>query len=114
MADQSLTKSEAMSRLQSYKARMSRIREEARGVTKRTVSTALGAGAGFGVGYVRAKYGQTTLPGTDVDADLVVGLLVSAAGITGMAGDQSDHASAVGTGILAGYAALYARDSATA
>ena len=103
-----ITKTQALSRLESYKNRMAKVRDEARVVTKRTVSTALGTGAGFGVGYVRANYGEVKVPGTTVDADLTVGLAAAVLGITGLAGDQSDHAASIGTGVLAGYAALHA------
>lgn len=86
---------------------------QARAMTGRTVGTALCVGTGWAVGAARAKMGEGTekkllVPGTKIEADLAAGILLTLAGIVGLADDYSDELCAVGGGALTAYAAISA------
>lgn len=103
------SKTELASSLTRAKALASRARESAKAITKRTVSSALTVGAGAAVGVLHAEFGEggkVLLPGTEVEADLVLGIVTAGLGVAGVAGEYSDELAAIGSGALAGYAAI--------
>lgn len=111
MANLSLySKGDLAASLDRAKAVAKRARETTRQVTERTVQTGLAAGAGYAVGVAKNTMGgvggKLLLPGTQVEADLAAGIILSAGGILGLAGDKSPELLALGNGVLAGYLAV--------
>jgi len=86
---------------------------QARAMTGRTVGAALCVGTGWAVGAARAKMGEGThkqllIPGTKIEGDLALGILLTLAGVVGLADDYSEELCAVGSGALTAYAAISA------
>lgn len=95
------------------KATLANARKETKAITGRAVNGALTVGAGYGVGALRNKFGEgpekkLNIPGTEIEADLAVGVVCLLTGVAGMADDKSDLLTAVGAGTLGGYAAIQA------
>lgn len=91
------------------KAIAKKAREKTKEVTERAVQSGLTAGAGYAVGLAKNKLGdggKLLLPGTQVEADLAAGILLTAGGVLGLAGDKSPELLAIGNGVLAGYLAV--------
>lgn len=110
MADLALySKSQLASTVERMKGTVKRARETTKAMTERSVASALTAGAGYGVGVLKNKLGEDgklLIPGTSVEADLAAGVVLSLAGIMGLAGDKSSELLAVGNGVLAGHLAV--------
>jgi hypothetical protein len=110
MADLSLvSKGQLASTVERMKGTVKRARETTKAITERSVASALTAGSGYAVGVAKNKFGEggkLLIPGTSVEADLAVGVVLSMAGVMGMAGDKSPELLAVGNGILAGHLAV--------
>lgn len=86
-------------------------RAEAKGVALRGTTAGLAVGGGWAVGMARKKFGsggKTLIPGTEVEGDLAVGIVLTAAGLFGLGDEFSPQVAGLGSGILAGYAALSA------
>lgn len=107
----SKSKSELMNGLQRARATLVNAKKETKNITRRGANTALSAGAGYGVGALRSKFGsgpnkELYIPGTEVQGDLAVGVIASLVGVAGMADEQSDLLCAFGGGVLAGHLAI--------
>lgn len=103
------SKGDLAASLDRAKAMAKRARETTKQVTERAVQSGLTAGAGYAVGLAKNKMGEggkLLLPGTQVEADLAAGILLTAGGILGLAGDKSPELLAIGNGVLAGYLAV--------
>jgi len=110
MADLTLvSKSQLANTVERMKGTVKRARETTKAMTERSVASALTAGAGYGVGVMKKNFGEggkLYIPGTQVEADLAAGVVLSLAGIMGLAGDKSSELLAVGNGVLAGHLAV--------
>lgn len=112
MAEQ-MTLTEARGAVERYRGSLRRIREQAEVVSNRAVGLGANVALGAAVGAARKKWGEgpenkIAIPGTRIDADLAAGVVLALAGVTGMAGKQSEVVTAVGSGVLTGYATLAA------
>lgn len=94
-------------KLQSAQTRIKHAREKAEVVTNRVVTGTVTVAGGAAAGAINALWakpedgGVAKFPGTKLDADLATGLLITLAGVTDMAGKESDKALAFGSGMLA-------------
>jgi hypothetical protein len=73
----------------------------------------LTVGAGYAVGVARNSFGtgeekKLLIPGTEIEADLAVGVITTLAGAVGLADNYSDQLVALGSGMLAGNLAIKA------
>jgi delta 1-pyrroline-5-carboxylate dehydrogenase len=103
------SKSQLASALQRSKSIIAKARNETKLITKRTVNVGLTAGSGYLVGLARNKLGdggKLKIPGTEVDADLVAGVVMSVAGLAGFGDDYNEQLCSIGAGTLAGYLAI--------
>lgn len=108
-------KSELVAGYTRLKATMAKhkVVEKTKAVARRATNTAVAAGAGYGVGALRSKFGvgahkDIYIPGTDIEADLVTGVLCSGLGLTGMAEEYSDTLCSFGGGVMSAYLAIKA------
>lgn len=113
MADLDMTKTQALAALKRARTTMANVREKSRVPIARSVNGALTAGAGWGVGVMRSRYGEgadkrVLIPGLDMDADLVIGGGLLIAGVAGLGDKFSDAMVAMGGGTLAGHLAIEA------
>ena len=98
-------------KLEGAKARIERVRKEGEIIAGRVLDTSLTVAGGAAVGALRATMGDPAdnhhvhLPGTKVQAELAIGLALTGAAIMGAAGKYSEHANALGSGMLAVIAA---------
>jgi hypothetical protein len=110
MADLSLySKGQLAGTVERMKGSLKRARENTKAITERSVASALTAGSGYAVGVAKNKFGEggkLFIPGTSVEADLAAGVVLSLAGVMGMAGDKSAELLAIGNGVLAGHLAV--------
>lgn len=87
-----------------------RANEKTKLVAARGVNSGLTVAAGYGVGVLKNRMGDENgnvlIPGTNVQADLAAGVVLALAGVAGMGGNRADEIAAVGSGMLAGYAAV--------
>lgn len=105
------SKSEMARAFQSIKSQLANARDKTEKVAEKSIGAALTVGAGYGTGYVVKSFPAVQkVPGTQIDSVLVVGVLGLVAGVSGIAGKQSQHVLDVSEGVLAGYAALKAAD----
>lgn len=80
------------SKLAQYKASVQRRtqRQKARLPLERAIEVGTGAATGAAIGFMRAKLadsnGDMKLPKTDIDAELVIGVLAGGMGVSGYAG----------------------------
>jgi len=104
-----VTKSELAHRIDRARTIAKKARDGAKMVTERTVKSGLTWGAGYATGLAKNKMGtggKVFIPGTQVEADLVAAVALTAAGVVGLAGDKSEELMAIGNGIGAGYLAV--------
>jgi hypothetical protein len=111
MSNTAISKTEAVKALQRAKTSIANFKRKTQVPIRRTVNGALTVGAGWAVGVTRANYGEGAekrilVPGLEMDADLLGGGALLLAGIMGFADEYSDSLCAIGSGALAGYAAL--------
>lgn len=104
-------KSQLVAAVERYRGSIARAKEQAKAVGRRTINGGLTVGSGYAVGMARNKFGAVEVPGTEVPADLAIGCAATAIGLMGWADDYSDAIVAVGSGTLAGCAAIYALQS---
>lgn len=83
-----------------------RAREASKEVGERGLGAVAAVGAGYGVGKFIKNYGDKPIPSTEIPAVPAVAAAVALAGVAGMAGNMSSFAAALGSGGLAGYAAI--------
>ena len=107
------SKSKLAASLERMQSTVKRARQETRQITSRTVNTVLTAGSGYMVGALHNHFGtgeenKVLIPGTEIEADLALGVVISLAGVVGIADDYSEEMCSVGSGILAGYLAIKA------
>lgn len=112
-AIESMSKTDLAGAYQRALGRMKNVREEAKAITERTVSSMVTVGSGWATGALRGAIGEGAekkvfIPGTAVEVDLAAGLVATLAGVAGLAGDQSKHLVNAGSGILAAYAGIHA------
>lgn len=103
------SKGELANSLERAKAIAKKAREVTKVTTERTVQSALTYGAGYATGLARNKLGsggKLLIPGTPVEADLAAAVILTAAGVMGLAGEKSPELLAIGNGVGAGYMAL--------
>ena len=106
-AIEEMNKSSLVTSLRRARGQISKARETGKVVVQKTVATTLTVGTAYGVGYVHANHPEMRkLGGSDVDTSLALGAVGLVVGVTGMLGEQSEHALSVGTGALAGFATL--------
>ena len=98
-----------LDKLDKAKAGISRAKEQGEQVIGAVTDAALTVAGGVAVGalrgYAGGPDGNVYLPGTHVQADLAAGVLLVAAGVSGVAGKNGDKAIALGSGMLAVIAA---------
>lgn len=113
-----LSKSDLAHRFERMRSKMAVVKKEGKQIAARTISAGLSAAGGYGVGYARKKWGDSNgelnFPGTDIDADLVVGTALTLVGVSGLLDEYSEHVCSLGNGVLAGALALNAFKSTTA
>ncbi len=105
--------SKYLAQLDKIKGTLKRAKEETRAITHRGVQTALTAGTAYAAGAARHSWGEgpdkaIKIPGTDIEADLAGGVLLSLLGVSGFADDYSDQLVAIGSGMLAANLAIKA------
>lgn len=94
-------------KLSSAQNRIKLAREKAELVTGRVVTATVTVAGGAASGALNGVWGKpedggiAKFPGTKLDADLAGGTLILLAGITDMAGKESDKAIAFGSGMVA-------------
>jgi hypothetical protein len=100
-----VSKEEALAKLSSARRTLANIRERAEESTEKAVAgVEILAGAGL-ASWWNGKHGEGGAPAQlmGYDADLAGGAVLTAAGLFGLAGRQSDHLFYVGIGALAAY-----------
>lgn len=105
------SKNELVAYAQRAKSAITRAKQETKEITRRSVGVGLTAGSGYLVGALRNKYGEgeqrkMLVPGTEIEADLALGVVASLAGAIGLADEYSDVLCQVGGGTLAAYLAI--------
>jgi len=104
-------------KLESYAGKIKKLKEEGQEVAGRVIHSTLTVAGGAAVGATRAWFGDkhknyaVKLPGTEIDAELAVGLALTGAAVTGVAGKYSDHLNSLGSGMLAVLAAEQTKDA---
>jgi hypothetical protein len=107
------SKSELATGLQRARATLTKAKEETKQITRRGANVASTVGTGFAVGLARNKYGEGVakelyIPGTEIEADLALGVVMAGMGVVGMGDEYSDILCSVGAGALAGNLAIRA------
>lgn len=105
------SKTELATGLARARATLANAKKEAKDITRRGANVGITGGTGFLVGLARSKYGegadkQILIPGTEIEADLAVGILAGAAGVVGLADEYSDFLCSIGGGALAANLAI--------
>lgn len=88
-------------------------KEKSRGAAQRGTSAVLTVGGGYIVGMARKKMGEGSdnkilIPGTEIEGDLLAGGALVGAGLLGLGDEYAPQLTALGSGMLAGYAAIAA------
>lgn len=96
--------SDAKNKLARAMTTISRLKEEGQVIARRSINSAAGYGASLATGYVRGRWGKGAsrkvyLPGTQVEADTLLGIGATLVGTMGLAGDYSDLAVSIGTAV---------------
>lgn len=107
------SKTELMAGLQRARSAITNVKAEAKNITRRGVNTGVTVGSSFAVGALRNKFGEgadkeLNIPGTEIEADLALGIIASLAGISGVADEYSDVLCSAGGGILGANLAIRA------
>jgi hypothetical protein len=107
------SKGELAAGLQRARAALANAKENGKAITNRAISSSLTVGSGYLVGLSRKKLGQGSqkkllVPGTEIEADLAIGVLTTLAGVAGVGDENAGHLCAIGSGTLAGYSAITA------
>lgn len=100
-----------LDKYESLKLSAKRNREKVALAAERTAHTGVAIGSAFATGMARSYYGKGTrgeinFPGTEIDADAVVGLFLLGLGMSGYAGRSSDTVLAAGVGVTCAVAAF--------
>ena len=111
-----VSKEEALAKLQSMKRHLLTIREKAEAGMERAILGVEVVGGAAAVSYYNGLKGTSGAPAQvfGYDADLAAGVILAGAGILDMAGKHSDHFFNVGVGALASYATREAYEKGTA
>lgn len=89
-------------------ARLKASKEQAVEIGERGIGGAAAVAAGYGVGVAVKKGYDKNIPNTEIPAIPAAAAIVAIAGVAGFAGRMSDVAVHLGSGALAGYAAIRA------
>lgn len=111
MSNLTHSKSKMAAALENARGTIKRAKAETRAITSRAVNSALTVGAGYAVGTARNALGvgedkKLLIPGTEIEADLALGVALSLAGVVGLADDYSEELVALGSGMLAANLAI--------
>lgn len=109
MAEKSLTLSEWRDKAERAKRAIIRVKEEAAKPIQRSVDQLLIGGGAATTGMLRALLGDPAkdngaayIPGTEIEADVVLGVVATGAGVFGLAGDDySDGINRYAAGVMA-------------
>lgn len=110
MADtKTMTLSDWRDRAQRAKSALARVKEEAEKPIQRTMDQLFIGGGAATTGLLRALLGDLKkdngaayIPGTEIEADVVIGFVASGIGVFGLAGDEySDGINRYAAGIMA-------------
>lgn len=110
-AIQEKTKSELASAYERMKNGIAKAKAESKQLAARGTTAGLTVGGGWAVGAARKRFGKngkTLIPGTEVEGDLAVGVVLTLAGLVGAGDELAPQITGLGSGVLAGYAALAA------
>ncbi len=106
MAETAMTAGELRDSLARARATIRNLREASQEGIQRGLDNLLISGGGATVGIMRGLWGDATtgdvvLPGVDIDADIVLGTVLSTLGVFGIAGGASGMLNMYGAGINA-------------
>lgn len=113
MAENGLSKSELVTRLQRARNAMANIRKETEQITERLTGSILTVSGGVTSGVMRGwdETGEPIMvPGTEIPADAASAAVGIALGVSGLAGNASGPIASLASGMGAAAAAFHTRE----
>jgi hypothetical protein len=112
MADlAAVPKSELIKRFQSMRNTLKNAREETAEITERAMAATATVAGGALCGAMRGMDEPLVVPGTEIGADVALAGAAIVVGVTGLAGNASDAATAFGSGLAAAAIAFQVKES---